>query len=433
MLTPEQNELLTRVEPGSAMGKLLREYWLPAFRSSELGEADGRPRRLRLLGEDLVGFRDSDGQVGVMSEHCLHRGASLYYGRNEECGLRCVYHGWKYERSGRCVDMPNEPPGSRFKEHVRLRAARVIERNNLIWVYLGEDDDPGEPPMLEWSLVPESQAVITKRFTRANWAQALEGGIDSSHGQFLHRGTIARGDGRQQDTHPVYEVADTDYGSLIAARRNLPDAPSHYFWRIYQFLMPFYTMVPGAPDRPIIGHAFVPRDDVSTIVWSVVWHPTRAIDRDTDLGPGSPLAIHVSDHQEPTDEADSDYIPLGNRRNDYLLDWERQRSGTSFSGIPGIALQDAAMQESMGAIFNREHEHLGSSDAAILHVRRRWMALAKALEAAEGPLELPGVSCSESYLVRSCSFTLERGESWLEPASAPLPARPGADAKPPVG
>jgi hypothetical protein len=192
-------------------------------------------------------------------------------------------------------------------------------------------------------------------------------------------------------------------------------------------------MVPGAPDRPIIGHAFVPRDDVSTIVWSVVWHPTRSIDRDTDLGPGSPLAIHVSDHEEPTDEADSDHIPLGNRRNDYLLDWERQRIGTSFSGIPGIALQDAAMQESMGAIFNRENEHLGSSDAAILHVRRRWMALARALEVAEGPLELPGVSCPESYLVRSCSFTLERGESWLEPASAPMQPRPGVGAKPPDG
>ncbi|MBO0892838.1 MAG: Rieske 2Fe-2S domain-containing protein [Acidimicrobiales bacterium] len=429
MLSAEQNELLTRVGPGSAMGQLLREYWLPAFRSSELPLPDGRPRRLRLLGEDLLGFRDSEGQVGVVSEYCLHRGASLYYGRNEECGLRCVYHGWKYDRAGHCVDMPNEPPRSRFKEHLALRTARVVERNGLIWVYLGEREDPGEPPKLEWSILPEAQVSLSKRFTRANWAQVLEGGIDSSHGQFLHRGTIARGDGRQQDTHPVYEVADTDYGSLIAARRDLADQPTRYFWRIYQFLMPFYTMVPGAPDRPIIGHAFVPRDDVSTMVWSAVWHPTRAIDHDTDLGPGSPLAIHVSDYQEPTDEADSEYLPRANRGNDYLADWERQQSST-FSGIPGIALQDAAMQESMGAIFNRQNEHLGSSDAAILHVRRRWMALAQALEGAEGPPELPGLARPESYLVRSCSLTLDKGEPWLEAAREHLQARPGVFSRP---
>lgn len=423
MLTAEDNELLARVEPGSVMGGFLRRYWLPAFLSEELPEADGRALRTRLLGEDLVAFRDTDGEVGIVSEFCLHRGASLYFGRNEECGIRCVYHGWKYNRQGDCVDMPNEPPTSAFKDRIHLRSYKVHERNGIIWVYMGPRAEVPEPPRIEWSLIPREQALISKRLTRANWAQVLEGGIDSSHGQFLHRGTIAASAGRiSSDTHPVYEVLDRDYGALIAARRNMEDE-SKYYWRIYQFLMPFYTMVPGGGGSPIIGHAFVPRDDVSTMVWSVTWHPTRAMDPERDNRPGLPIAVHVDEFREPTAEADSQWEPIGGADNDYLVDWERQKT-SRYSGIPNIALQDAAMQESMGAIYSRADEHLGTSDAAILKVRRRWMALAKAASA-DATRELPGENNPESFLVRSCSLVLPKDEPWLDQAQKYLDVQLG--------
>lgn len=431
MLATDENVLLTQVGPGTDMGALLRHYWLPALLSSELPERDCRPLRTRLLGEDLVAFRDSSGAVGVVSEYCLHRGASLYFGRNEECGIRCVYHGWKYDRSGQCVDTPNERPTSRFKEQIRLRAYRVHERRGIIWVHMGEAAEVGEPPWLEWNTIPDEQVVLSKRFTRANWAQVLEGGIDSSHGQFLHRGTIASALRVSRDTHPVYELMDTEYGAMIAARRDMPDGAS-YFWRVYQFLMPFYTMVPSNGGDPIIGHAFVPRDDTSTMVWSVTWHPTRPIEPAVDLAPGSPLAIHAEEYRAPTYEADSQWIPLGGRDNSYLLDWERQRSGV-FSGIPGIALQDAAMQESMGAVYSRSEEHLGASDAAIVRVRRRWMALARSVREGGADIGLmPGERAPEQYRVRSCSLVLSKEHSWLEEVKKYLKARPGVYETPPL-
>jgi phthalate 4,5-dioxygenase oxygenase subunit len=284
---------------------------------------------------------------------------------------------------------------------------------------MGEDENPPNPPELGWSVAPTEQAIITKRLTRANWAQVFEGGIDSSHGRFLHRGTITQREGSaNRDTFPVYEALDTDYGSLIAARHGIPgESKSQVLWRVYQFLLPFYTMVPrGSEAGPLICHAFVPRDDESTMVWSATWHPDRAIDPSRDLAEGSAHAtLHVREFRAATGEADSAWVPIASRENDYLLDWNRQKK-EAFSGIPGIALQDAAMQESMGAIFNRENEHFGSADMGILHVRRVWMELARSLEGLNGRGELPGVRCPERYRVRSFSLLLEKGESWIEAA-----------------
>jgi phthalate 4,5-dioxygenase oxygenase subunit len=431
MLTPEENELLTRVGPGTPMGLLMRAYWLPALLSTELPEADGKPLRLRLLGEHLLAFRDSDGSVGVIGEHCAHRGASLYYGRNEKCGMRCVYHGWKYDRSGQCVDMPSEPPESTFKDKIKLAGYPPPERSGMVWVYMGPLAEPPALPALEWAMLPRDQSHISKRVQQANWAQVLEGGIDSSHGGFLHSmldnanmsGKQRRGYMfHQVDTHPRYEIVDTAYGSVIGARRSVE---GKYYWRIYQFLMPFYTMIPPYADLALGGHAFVPRDDETTIVWTATWHPARPLQEGVDERHSAPgtHGIHVTDFLPPSPEADGAWFPRASRANDYFLDWAKQKT-ERMSGIPGVPIQDAAMQESMGAIYDRSNEHLGASDAAIIHVRRRWLRLAKALASGEQPA-LPGIDCAPAYNVRSAGVMLDTDQPWFEAAQKWLQAEAG--------
>ena len=186
MLSQEDNELLTRVGPGTVMGSLMRQYWLPIMLSSEVPEPDCKPLRVKLLGEDLIAFRDADGRVGLVEEHCAHRGASLYFARNEHGGLRCVYHGWMYDVSGRCVDMPNEPAWSNFKDKVSITAYACRERNGLVWAYMGPRKDPPPLPDLEFNLIPPEHVLLWKHLQESNWVQGLEGNIDSSHLSFLH-------------------------------------------------------------------------------------------------------------------------------------------------------------------------------------------------------------------------------------------------------
>src|SRR5438094_177608 len=187
MLSPEENELLCHVGPGTPMGDLMRQYWIPALLPSELPEPDGPPIRVRLLGENLVGFRDSAGRVGLLAHSCPHRGASLFFGRNEEEGLRCVYHGWKYDVTGQCVDMPSEPAESNFKHKIKATAYPCVERNGLIWVYMGPPEKQPELPQLEWAVLPSTHRYTNKWIQSCNWAQGLEGNIDSSHVSFLHK------------------------------------------------------------------------------------------------------------------------------------------------------------------------------------------------------------------------------------------------------
>src|SRR5579885_1952307 len=176
MLSQEENELITRVGPGTPMGAALRRYWLPALLVEELPAPDCPPVRVRLLGEDLVAFRDSMGQLGLLGAHCPHRGASLFFGRNEECGLRCVYHGWKFDVAGACVDMPSEPEESTFKERVRATAYPCVERGGVVWTYMGPPALQPPLPELEWALLPEPQRYASKRLQECNWLQAMEGG-----------------------------------------------------------------------------------------------------------------------------------------------------------------------------------------------------------------------------------------------------------------
>ena len=200
MSKQKDSDDLVRVGPGTVMGGLMRQYWIPAAMSSEL-ERDGAPMRLMLLGERLIAFRDSSGRVGVMDHRCPHRCASLFLGRNEEDGIRCVYHGWKFDTAGNCVDMPNAPPHQDYKDKVRAKAYKVAERNGLVWVYMGERAEAPPLPGIEASLLPESELQITFAQRECNWLQALEGDIDTSHFGFLHAGSVDRGRsaGRQSD------------------------------------------------------------------------------------------------------------------------------------------------------------------------------------------------------------------------------------------
>jgi phenylpropionate dioxygenase-like ring-hydroxylating dioxygenase large terminal subunit len=432
MLSKSDNELLTRVGPGTPMGDVLRQYWLPLLLTEELAEKEGNPQRARVLGENLIAYRDTEGKIGLLAENCPHRGASLFFGRNEERGLRCVYHGWKFDVAGHCVDMPNEPPESNFKDKVRARAYPCVERNGVIWTYMGPLETPPALPDLEWNLVPENQRYISKRYEECNWAQALEGGIDSSHSGFLHSHLFDpddRSEYRQgmsikaKDKHPRFEVVDTSYGVLVGARRDADE--EHYYWRITQFLMPFYTMIPPYGVSPTIsGHAWVPIDDQNTMAWTVTWHPLRPLSDQEIHRMRNGWGLHLGEDTllPPTSEAGSRWRPKANKTNDYLIDYERQRT-REFTGLPGIAIQDQAMQESMGAIYDRSLEHLGSSDTGIIQVRRRWLKAAQQLR--DSGITPTGVNAAASYRVRSAAVILPREVSWVEGAQDHLQASEG--------
>jgi phthalate 4,5-dioxygenase len=413
MLSLEENELLTRVGPGTAMGRLFRRFWVPAMLSSELPGPDCPPMRLRLLGEDLVAFRDSQGRAGVLGAHCPHRGASLFFGRNEECGLRCVYHGWKFDVAGHCVDMPNEPPESNFRDKVRQTAYPVHEAGKMLWVYMGPPETRCEPPRLEWTLVPDSHVYVHKRLQDCSWLQNLEGEVDSSHISFLHRDLAISGALPSfvfQEGAPRFTVLGTDYGLLIGAQRRETDTTD--YWRLTQFLLPSYTMIPAVPGKFIDFTAAIPIDDEHMMGFTVAWRPDRPLS-DEDVS-------RIESWNYVYSEVDArTFLPVRNRDNEYQLDRGAQRT-TSFTGIRGVRDQDAAVQEGMGPIVNRSAEHLGSADAAVIQTRRLLLRLLDDLDAGSEPY---AAQHPEAYRVRSAVFNLPTGaafETAAEAFSAPL-------------
>jgi phthalate 4,5-dioxygenase oxygenase subunit len=444
MLSEADNRLLTRVGPGTPMGELLRQYWQPFLRSEDLAEADGRPMRIKLLGERLVAFRDSRGAVGLLAENCCHRGASLYFGRNEESGLRCVYHGWKFDVAGTCMEMPNEPVESNVPEKVHQRAYACVERGGVIWAYMGPRGEPPALPDLEWNLVPDAQRMLALRVEQCNWTQVLEGEIDSSHSSFLHSRLdeakdvsvgLERGGSRgllykMRDRHPRFETLETSYGVAIAARRAAED--ESFYWRITQFLMPFYTLIPPYGNDPVFGgHAWVPIDDENTLTFGFTYHPTKPLapqERGFGLGfDGKGVeGLHPSPNifLPPTSQPYSQFLPQLNLGNDYLLDWQAQRA-ERFSGLPGLWPQDAACQESMGAIYDRTRERLGMSDSGIIQTRRCLMGAARALQ--ERGVTPPGVEVPAAYGVRSAAIVLPRGEAWAHGARMQMRATAGVN------
>src|SRR5262245_45791780 len=359
MLSLEENEILTRVGPGTLMGNLLRRVWVPGRLSLEVQEPDSPPVRVRILGEDLVGFRDTSGRVGLFAQACPHRGASLFFGRNEETGLRCVYHGWKFDESGQCVDMPSEPAESNFKAKIRVTAYPCREVNGVAWTFMGPGEAPPLPE-LEPNLLPYP-VHVSKRVQYCNWFQALEGGIDSAHVNFLHAALKTDSTSMLgRDTQPYFDTVDTNYGVLIAARR---EAGEDYYWRVNHYAMPFHTIFPSGnstPDALINLYSWVPVDDETTLVMRWNYYRNRPFaggemeslrhsQQGFNLGSEAMLP--------PTSAPHGSWRPRANSGNDYNLDYEAQKT-RRFSGIPLSWAQDAAMQESMGPITDREKEHL---------------------------------------------------------------------------
>jgi phthalate 4,5-dioxygenase len=409
MLTSEENEFLCRVGPGTPMGTLLRRFWEPALLSEELPDPDSRPVRVRLLGEDLIAFRDSDGRVGLLANNCAHRGASLFFGRNEESGLRCVYHGWKYDVMGRCLDMPNEPAESNFRDKVHQTAYPCREAGGVVWTYMGPPElEPPALPQFDWTLVPEEQRLVSKLRQESNWVQGVEGGIDSSHVSFLHanlenyRSSTALMDA---DKSPEFRVVATDFGLLIGAKRRWQEGKD--YWRITPFSLPFYTVIPGYPDRDSIysGHGWVPIDDEHCWLLSYSWHPTRPL---SEFGakPGHPA------HYVPMREGSR--IPLPSLANDYLIDRDAQRTKT-FSGIDNGSTQDRATQESMGPIYDRSQEHLGASDSAVIMMRRQLIKLAEDLQQGIEPF---AAGQGEIFRLRSAGMLLDPDQSFVEASAS---------------
>ena len=408
---------LVRVGPGTTMGKLMRQYWLPAAMSSEL-KADGEPMRLMLLGEQLIAFRDSAGRVGVMDHKCPHRCASLFLGRNEENGIRCVYHGWKFDVDGKCVDMPSVPAERDFKHLVHAKAYKAVERNGLIWVYMGERKEAPPLPQIEATLLPETEVQISFVQRECNWLQALEGDIDTCHFGFLHAGSVEPdmlpADALLRYTvanrAPDYQVSDTEVGTMYAAYRD--GNPGETYWRFANFMLPFWTQTPqGKFATHLHNRAWVPMDDTHTMFVSLRWRHEPAFVTNDKAGNLMPGFGRTFDHLPNTTEWHGRWRLKGRPVNDWMIDREAQASGGNYTGITGIHAQDQAVTESMGPITDHLHEHLGPSDMMIMRTRRRLLAVARAL--AKNGAVPPGVDDPEKmYPVRSGDFVTEAGLEW---------------------
>ncbi len=399
---------LTRVGPGTVMGEFMRQYWIPAALSSEL-QADGDPMRLMLLGEKLVAFRDSQGCVGIFDHRCPHRCASLYLGRNEESGIRCVYHGWKFDVRGNCVDMPNVPARQEFKDKVHAKAYRTTERNGLVWVYMGRQQESPPPlPNIEANLIPGNEIWCLQR--ECNWLQALEGDIDTSHVGFLHVGMLKPED--LDDDHPLrptvinrapeYEVRNTDWGTMYGGFRTNDDGQMS--WRVAHFMFPFWTQTPNARfSSRAIARAWVPMDD----------HHSMLFDISGGVDEGNPAYVSKRRNGQPLYEK-FEYEPNTNdwhgrwrcrdrAHNDWGLDRQSQRDGTQYTGIGNITIQDQAVTESMGPITDHDWEHLAPTDQMIARTRRRLLLAARAYrDSGELP---PGASDPDTFMgARAGSF-----------------------------
>ncbi|HEX5368768.1 MAG TPA: Rieske 2Fe-2S domain-containing protein [Dehalococcoidia bacterium] len=433
MLSAQDNEILCRVGPGTPMGNVFREFWIPAARSDELAGPDSAPLRVKLLGEELIAFRTTSGKVGLIQNACPHRGASLFFGRNEEEGLRCVYHGWKFDVTGACTDMPSEPAESNFKNKVKARAYPTHERNGIIWTYMGPREVPPPLPDIEHNILNGDIGRITVIHRPCNWMQGWEGEMDTVHAAFLHGGANKAEDFpvgsfnyyQYSERSPKFSVVDTAIGMSYGAYR--PAEPDTYYWRTAHMMFPFYAVIPAG----WLG-IYVPMDDEHMLHWEILVRPQIAPESAAAAQPagsmparpgagagGGPRGVGTGGGtMGPTT-----WLPNGTgwydrfnidqtMANDYLINREEQKTWGSYSGIRGIRQQDMAVTESMGSIYDRTHEHLGTTDVLIIRTRRKLIATARAL-AEEGILP-PGVDEPELYHMRSGEFLLPRSADWWD-------------------
>jgi phthalate 4,5-dioxygenase oxygenase subunit len=406
MLSEADNQLLTQTASGTPMGAFVRRFWLPFLLSEELAEADGPPVRVRLAGEDLIAFRATDGSVGLVDAFCPHRRAPMFFGRNEECGLRCVYHGWKFDAGGACVDMPSEPPDSLFKSKVGITAYPVRDAYGVLWAYLGPRGAAGELPHFVWMDQPSEYRFMGRWLQRSNFVQAIEGELDSSHLSSLHQPLVpdptlppTAGFGKyvREDRAPTWTIHDRPYGLSVTARRDADGDRAYY--RTNQFLLPFGSLIAPDSRRARMMRFWVPRDDETTLVIAINYHEDHAITEDEAAG------YRAGEYGFCVVRPGTDW-PVPGPDNDYLMNRDVQRTKTT-TGIPGIRVQDLAMVEGMGTRVDRRFEHLGTSDSAIIAMRRTLLNGARALANDTPPAAAAG---GDLYRVRSWSAVLTDAE-----------------------
>jgi phthalate 4,5-dioxygenase len=414
MLTAEENDLLCRVEGDAPMGLYMRRHWVPALLSEQLTDNDGAPVRVRLFGEDLVAFRDTDGRIGVLGEYCPHRKASLFFGRNEECGLRCLYHGWKFDVDGNVLEMPSEPPESGFAEKVKHKSYPTHEAGGFVWVYMGPKDKMPEFEPPPWAPTPETRVSIAKVDLPCNWAQIMEGQIDSAHSSSLHSSDMrpARVDSAaaaathwlrpSTDKNPRIQVQLTNYGFRYAAiRRPIANAATHDYVRITVLVAPFTALIPPNSSYNV-ATVIVPKDDVSSYFHFIGWSETGGIDQE---------AWRKFCVTQVGIDLDANYRPiLRTKGNNYRQDRQAMKLG-NFTGIPGIPNQDIAMWESMGPIADRTSERLGASDIAVVQFRRVMIDAARKHAAGAQPLGLAEPHVPQAAL-RSYQGIVPKTEDW---------------------
>ncbi|HEY3116295.1 MAG TPA: Rieske 2Fe-2S domain-containing protein [Chloroflexota bacterium] len=409
MLTPEENELLTRVGPDTPMGEMMRRFWLPACLTEELSERDCDPIRVRLLGEDLVAFRDSDGRVGIMEEHCPHRGASLFFGRNEKGGLRCLYHGWKMAVDGRVLDTPCEPTTL----SIRHRAFPVVEQGDVVWTYMGPPNQQPAFPDFPWTRLPAENRCVGKIDYACNYLQAIEGAIDSSHGALLHSGyemldwtddEIKRADpSRSTARNTTWEADDTPYGFRYAAIRQHQTDPESRSVRISEFLVPFHCLLHPAP------HMFVPADDETTWFYDIR----------TDTKPMDRAATQAERGERVGVDLQPDHRKVRTMAQNYDQDRQAMRGREeiwSYSGIRwGKPLQDMCVIESMGPVYDRTKEHLGIQDVGVVRMRSRMLAAVRHFMETGEVAELdPSIPFDR---IRGNAYRVPSDASWREVTS----------------
>ena len=413
------------------MGEVLRRYWMPILLERELAERDGEPVKVQVLRERLVAFRDTNGRIGLLDEFCPHRRVSLWLGRNEECGLRCVYHGWKFDADGNCVEQMNEPGENSFAEKVRIKHYPTLELGGIIWTYLGAPEHTPPPPCFEFARVPASHRHVSKVIEECNWLQALEGGIDTSHAPILHRALRAGGahpgiDPRSPFVRggpPMLEVDLTDYGYRYAGVRKMPEGGKYV--RAYHYVMPYTQLRPASlfgaslsssPNDAGPGHFWIPMDDHTCTVWNFMYSLDAPLtdEQRREYGNGN-----GPDHVDQ-----STFRAVRNARNKWGIDRQIQKTET-FSGIEGVNTQDRAVQESMGPIVDRSQEYLGPADKAIIAMRRLLLEAVKTVQAGGAP---PATNTSY-YQLRAVERIIPDGTDWREqmlqamyPAAEPEPA-----------
>jgi len=407
MLTRDENELLCRVEGDAPMGQLMRRHWTPVCLIEEVPEPDGTPVQARVFGEDLVVFRDTEGRVGVMDEYCPHRRASLVFGRNEDGGLRCLYHGWKMDVFGQVLEMVSEPAASGMAQKVRHKAYPVQEWGGFVWAYMGPagTQPPFAPPA--WAPTADARVTIAKVMLPCNWAQILEGAIDSAHSSSLHSSDMvpARVDtAKATDTNwlrpstdkaPRMQVERAPYGFRYAAvRRPISNAATTDYVRTTVFVAPATALIP--PNNLYnVANINVPADDTLTAFYFIAWgHPEQTPDT---------VSWRRFLRQEVGVDLDAKYRPLRNRDNHFWQDRGAMKAG-NFTGITGFPNQDVAMWLTMGPIADRTHDRLGASDLAIVEFRKQMVEAARAFQAGApaigtGDAAIPPAVCSFQAIV----------------------------------